>query len=83
MSCSRVTDEFGAVRTYADDPVHFTLTGPAELIGSNPFSLVGGTGAVWVRAQQQGGAATLTAQHPVLGSQTVHFTLTQVPPERL
>ncbi len=79
----RVTDEFGAVRTYADDAIELTLSGPADLIGSNPFSLVGGTGAVWVRARQQSGPVTLTAKHPALGLKTVQFDLTSVPPETL
>jgi beta-galactosidase len=77
----RVTDEFGAMRTYADDPIHFTLEGPGELIGDNPFSLVGGTGAVWVRAKEQAGMVKLTAKHPRLGSQTVTFKLSAVPAE--
>jgi beta-galactosidase len=77
----RVTDEFGAVRTYANDPILFTLDGPAELMGDNPFSLIGGTGAVWIRAREQAGAARLTAKHPRLGTQTVNFTLTAVPEE--
>jgi len=71
----RVTDEFDAVRTYADDPIVFTLEGPAKLIGDNPFSLVGGTGAIWVRASEQAGSVRLTARHPHLGSQSVTFTL--------
>ncbi len=77
----RVTDEFGAIRTYANDPIVFTLEGPAELIGDNPFSLTGGTGAVWLRAKQQPGNVTLTAKHPRLGSQTLQFTLTASVPE--
>ena len=47
----RVTDEFGAVRPYANDPIVLKLEGPAELIGDNPFALIGGTGALWVRAR--------------------------------
>ena len=77
----RVTDEFGAIRTYADDPIEFTLEGPAELIGDNPFSLIGGTGAVWIRAKETAGTVTLTAKHPRLGTQTVTFKLSAVPPE--
>ena len=77
----RVTDEFGAIRTYANDPVSFTLEGPAELIGDNPFSLIGGTGAVWVRAKEEAGAVTLKATHPRLGSQSVSFTLEASAPE--
>jgi beta-galactosidase len=77
----RVTDEFGAVRTYADDPIAFTLEGPAELIGENPFSLIGGTGAVWIRSKEQAGVARLTATHPTLGTQTIEIRLTAAPPE--
>ncbi|MGA7219756.1 MAG: hypothetical protein WBX38_15655, partial [Candidatus Sulfotelmatobacter sp.] len=49
----RVTDEFGAIRPYANDPIKLTLEGPAEIIGDNPFALVGGTGAIWIRANEQ------------------------------
>ena len=77
----RVTDEFDAVRTYANDPVVFTLDGPAKLIGDNPFSLVGGTGAIWVRAGEQAGSVRLTATHPHLNSHSVTFTLTAAPEE--
>lgn len=79
----RVTDEFGAVRTYADDPVALTLEGPAKLIGDNPFSLVGGTGAVWIRAGEQPGTVKLTARHPRLGSRSVDFTLVAAPGESI
>ena len=77
----RVTDQFGAIRTYADEPITFTLEGPATLIGDNPFSLVGGTGAVWIRAQQQPGPVKLTAKHPRLGTQTIDLQLTSTPTE--
>ena len=77
----RVTDEFGNVHPSANDPVLFTLEGPAELIGDNPFALVGGTGAVWVRAKEQAGTVRLTAKHLRLGSQSVTFTLAAVAPE--
>ena len=77
----RVTDEYGAMRTFADDPIVFTIDGPATLIGDNPFALVGGTGAVWVRAQQQPGTVRLTAKHPRLGTQTVSIRLTAGTPE--
>jgi beta-galactosidase len=78
----RVTDEFDNIRPYAADPIVFTLEGPAELIGDNPFGLVGGTGAVWIRAQQQSGTVQLTARHPRLGEQRVTFMLTAAEPER-
>ncbi|HEU5340654.1 glycoside hydrolase family 2 TIM barrel-domain containing protein [Edaphobacter sp.] len=77
----RVTDEYGRIRPIANDPIQFELTGPAQLIGDNPFSLVGGTGAVWVRAQQRPGIVTLTAKHPRLGSQQITLNLTSAAPE--
>jgi beta-galactosidase len=78
----RVTDEFDNIRPYAGDPIQLTLDGPAEIIGDNPFSLIGGTGAIWIRAKQQPGTATLTGKHPRLGEQKVTFTLTAAEPER-
>jgi hypothetical protein len=69
----RVTDEFNAIRTNANDPITFTLSGPAEIIGDNPFALIGGTGAIWIRAKEMPGTARLTAKHPRLGTQTIEF----------
>jgi beta-galactosidase len=79
----RVTDEFGAIRPYANDPIVLSLEGPAEIIGDNPFALTGGTGAVWIRAKEQEGIARLTAKHPRLGDQTVSFTLREATAERV
>lgn len=77
----RVTDEYGAIRPFANDSVKLELEGPAELIGDNPFALVGGTGAVWIRAKEQAGTARLTATHPRLGAQQVSFEIVASPPE--
>ncbi|MGB8601071.1 MAG: hypothetical protein WCD42_02630, partial [Rhizomicrobium sp.] len=71
----RVTDEFGNIRPLANDPIIFALEGPAELIGDNPFGLVGGTGAVWVRAKETPGVVRLTAKHPRLGITTISFVV--------
>jgi beta-galactosidase len=79
----RVTDEFDAIRPYANDPIMLIVEGPAEMVGDNPFALVGGTGAVWIRAKERAGIARLTARHPRLGSQTVSFTLREAPAERV
>jgi beta-galactosidase len=59
----------------------FTLSGPAEIIGDNPFALIGGTGAIWIRAKEMPGTARLTAKHPRLGTQTLQFTLLAAPGE--
>jgi len=71
----RVTDEFGAIRPLANDAIKLEIVGPAEIIGDNPFSLVGGTGAIWIRAKEQAGKVRLTAVHPRLGMQQVELEM--------
>ncbi len=77
----RVTDEFDAIRPFANDAIKFEIAGPAEIIGDNPFALIGGTGAIWIRAKEQPGTVTLTATHPQLGKQQIQFQLDGVAPE--
>ena len=55
----------------------------ADLIGDNPFALIGGTGAVWLRAKEETGTVRLTATHPRLGSQTIELNLTAAAPQML
>jgi beta-galactosidase len=78
----RITDDFGAVRPFANDAIRFELIGPAEIIGDNPFALVGGAGAIWIRATETAGKARLTAHHPYLGAQTVEIEITAAPAEQ-
>jgi beta-galactosidase len=77
----RVTDEFGAVQPFANDPIRLEIEGPAEIIGDNPFSLVGGTGAVWIRAKEQAGKVSLKAVHPSLGTQQTEIMIATCPGE--
>jgi beta-galactosidase len=77
----RVTDEFGAIRSLANDAIQLEVEGPAEIIGDNPFALVGGTGAVWLRAKEQVGQVRLTAFHPVLGKRQIDFEIRAASPE--
>jgi beta-galactosidase len=77
----RVTDEFGAIRSFANDAIRLSVEGPSEIIGDNPFALVGGTGAVWLRAQEHAGRVRLTALHPTLGKRQVDFESVDTPPE--
>jgi beta-galactosidase len=77
----RVTDEFGAIRPFANDAIKFELEGPADIIGDNPFSLIGGTGAIWIRAKEQAGTAKLTATHPWLGKQELRIEIAEVAAE--
>jgi len=71
----RVSDEFGNIQPFADASLKLDIEGPAEIIGDNPFALVGGTGAIWIRAQEQAGRVTFAAVHPQLGRQQVTIEL--------
>jgi beta-galactosidase len=77
----RVTDEFGAIRPFSNDAIKFELEGPAEIIGENPIALIGGTGAIWIRAKEQPGTVKLSATHPYLGAQHLQFEIAAAPPE--
>ena len=77
----RVTDEFGAIRPFASDAIKLDLEGPAEIVGDNPFALVGGTGAIWIRAKERAGSVRLRATHPQLGTQQVELELVAAPSE--
>jgi beta-galactosidase len=79
----RVTDEFGAIRPFANDAIKLDLEGPAEIIGDNPFALIGGTGAIWIRAKEQPGTVRLTATHPQLGRQQLRIEIAASSPEVL
>ena len=78
----RCNDEYGQIRPFASDAIVLELEGPAEIIGDNPFSLLGGTGAIWIRAKEQSGTVTLKGTHPVLGTQTISIQLASSVPEQ-
>ena len=81
----KVVDKYGAARACAKGTVHFELTGPAALVGDNPFDLepAGGVGAVWVRAAPGGsGDLTLSALHSRLGRQQVTIAVSPSPQAR-
>ncbi len=77
----RVNDEFGSLRHYAADAITFNIEGPAVLVGDNPFGLIGGTGAIWVRTTETPGTIRLTAKHPRLGSTTITLNTIAAFPE--
>lgn len=77
----RVTDAFDNPRPFATGAIALALEGPGEIVGDNPFALVGGVGAVWVRARERPGLIRLRATHPVLGTQTVEIAVRPAPPE--
>ncbi len=71
----RALDAHGNQRPYVSGSVSLLLTGPALLVGDNPFAFAdfGGVGAVWLRSlPNRPGPIRLTATHPTLGTATVH-----------
>lgn len=76
----RVTDEFGSPRPFATGAIVLSIQGPGEIIGENPFALVAGVGAVWVRTRQNAGIIRLTGKHAVLGSRTVEIQVRRAAP---
>jgi beta-galactosidase len=71
----RAIDAYGNQRRYASGHVTLSLSGPATLVGDNPFAFgeYGGLGAVWIRSQAgQPGDIALTASHPLLGQAEIH-----------
>ena len=68
----RVADEFGNTRPFAHAAIVFTIEN-GEIIGDNPFALVGGAGAIWIRSKETSGKIRLSATHPRLGTKVVEI----------
>ncbi len=58
----KIVDRFGNRLPYAIKVIDFEIDGPAELIGDNPFPLVGGQAAFFVRAKCETGTVTIRAK---------------------
>ena len=72
----RAVDQYGNLRRYPAGEVTLTVTGPATLIGDNPFAFgdYGGLGAVWIRSLAgHTGTITLAASQPELGQAQVQL----------
>jgi beta-galactosidase len=82
----RAVDAYGNQRRYRIGEVRLKVTGPAELIGDNPFALgeYGGLGAVWLRSRPgHPGLVTVIAEHPQLGRARVQVTIRPAGRQRL
>ena len=75
----RAADAYGNVRPNVTGDVRLAITGPADLIGDNPFSFTayGGVGGAFVRSRPaEAGPVLVTAGHPSLGQASVELTVT-------
>lgn len=62
----KIVDAYGNPLPYATAVVSFEIEGEGELIGDNPFPLVGGQAALFVRTTQTPGQIRVTASTPRL-----------------
>ncbi len=64
--CTRVvfglTDKYGNFLPYSTGVVTLTIKGPGDIIGENPFALVAGRGAVWIRSRTRAGVIEIGAK---------------------
>ena len=68
-----ITDKYGNRLPYSLAVVSFEIEGPGELIGENPFALVGGQAALYVKATKTKGVITVRASTPRLATATVEI----------
>lgn len=67
----KIVDEYGNRLPYTIQPVTLEIDGPGDLIGDNPFALVGGQAALFVKARHEPGVVTVKASTPRLEPATV------------
>ena len=63
------------LRTGVDISLIFELEGEAELIGENPFPLIGGQAALFVKARHQTGKVIIRAHAPELPSASIFLEI--------
>lgn len=62
----KLIDAYGNRLPYSIAVVDFEIEGPGELVGDIPFALVGGQGAIYLKATKQPGTVTVRAKTPRL-----------------
>jgi len=70
-----VADAYGNALPFVSAAVTLEASGPAGIVGENPFPLVAGVGAVYLRAARTPGRAVVTASAPRLAAQTVRVRI--------
>lgn len=70
-----ITDKYGNRLPYAFSAITFEIEGPGELIGDNPFILVGGQAALYVKAGKQAGTVIVRATTPRLPAAEATITV--------
>lgn len=63
----KIVDQYGNRLPYTQSVITFEVEGEADLIGENPFPLMGGQAAVYLKARKQKGLVTVRASTALLG----------------
>jgi beta-galactosidase len=71
----KIVDRYGNRLPYTQSVVTFEIDGPGELIGENPFPLMGGQASLYVKATHTYGVITVRASTPRLPSAQVEITV--------
>jgi beta-galactosidase len=74
----RALDVYGNQRPYVSGNVTVSVSGPAVIVGQNPFAFAeyGGVGGVLIRSETgKSGKVTVTASHPTLGTASAKLTV--------
>ncbi len=79
----RVADEYGNTQQFASGSLTLSIDGPGEIIGENPFGLVGGAGAIWIRTKETSGTIRFSAKHQYLGTKQFEIQVTAAPAESI
>lgn len=58
----KIVDQFGNRLPYTNQVITFEIDGPADLIGENPFALIGGQAALYIKARHEPGEVTIVAK---------------------
>jgi len=77
----RAADEYGNTQQFASGAIRLTIEGPGEIVGENPFGLVAGAGAIWIRTKQGAGTVTLIARHQYLPAKEIKIAVSAAEPE--
>ncbi len=69
----RLLDEWGNVASYAQLPLHFSLSGPIALAGPDRAAAEGGMGGCYIKTTGESGVGTLVISAPGLDSMKIEF----------
>ncbi len=70
-----IVDENGTINPLAENSIKYTISGDAELIGSNPINAEAGIATILLKAGENKGSINITASSEGLESGTFEVTI--------